>query len=100
MEKAPTGTTVKDVSAADFVSTYAAHLKRVGNIELPQWVDTVKTAPRKELAPYDPDWYFIRVGTFLMTLSLLNCRAWLWLGITAAEMRKRVLKLPMHPSRS
>jgi Ribosomal protein S19e len=63
MEKKPTGTTVKDVSAADFVSTYAAHLKRVGNVELPQWVDTVKTAPRKELAPYDPDWYYIRVGT-------------------------------------
>lgn len=67
MEKTPTGTTVKDVSAADFVSTYAAHLKRVGNIELPQWVDTVKTAPRKELAPYDPDWYFIRVGRFLLS---------------------------------
>jgi Ribosomal protein S19e len=63
MEKAPTGTTVKDVSAADFVSTYAAHLKRVGNVELPQWVDTVKTASRKELAPYDPDWYYIRVGS-------------------------------------
>jgi ribosomal protein S19E (S16A) len=64
MEKTPTGSTVKDVSAADFISTYAAHLKRVGNVELPQWVDTVKTAPRKELAPYDPDWYYIRVGTF------------------------------------
>lgn len=65
MEKTPTGTTVKDVPAADFVSTYAAHLKRVGNVELPQWVDTVKTAPRKELAPYDPDWYYIRVGKSL-----------------------------------
>jgi ribosomal protein S19E (S16A) len=75
MEKTPTGSTVKDVSAADFISTYAAHLKRVGNVELPQWVDTVKTAPRKELAPYDPDWYYIRVGTSRIgsQIRLLNC---------------------------
>jgi small subunit ribosomal protein S19e len=68
MEKTPTGTTVKDVAAADFVSAYAAHLKRVGNVELPQWVDTVKTASRKELAPYDPDWYYIRVGMCLQAI--------------------------------
>lgn len=70
MEKTPTGTTVKDVAAADFISTYASHLKRVGTLELPQWVDTVKTAPRKELAPYDADWFFIRVGMFHRLASL------------------------------
>lgn len=63
MEKKPIGSTVKDVPAAEFISAYAAHLKRVGNVELPEWVDTVKTGSRKELAPYDPDWYYIRVGT-------------------------------------
>lgn len=31
-------------------------------IQLPSWVDIVKTAPHKELAPYDPDWYYIRAG--------------------------------------
>ena len=31
-------------------------------IKLPQWVDIVKTATYKELAPYDPDWYYIRAG--------------------------------------
>ena len=31
-------------------------------IQLPSWVDIVKTAPFKELAPYDPDWYYIRAG--------------------------------------
>ena len=31
-------------------------------IKLPQWVDIVKTATFKELAPYDPDWYYIRAG--------------------------------------
>jgi ribosomal protein S19E (S16A) len=31
-------------------------------IKLPQWVDIVKTGAFKELAPYDPDWYYIRAG--------------------------------------
>lgn len=64
MERTPTGCTLKDVPAAEFVTTYAAHLKRVGLIDLPAWVDTVKTAPRKELAPYDQDWFYIRIGKF------------------------------------
>jgi ribosomal protein S19E (S16A) len=34
-------------------------------IQLPSWVDIVKTAPFKELAPYDPDWYYIRAGEAL-----------------------------------
>lgn len=68
MERTPTGCTVKDVPPAEFVTTYAAHLKRVGQVELPSWVDTIKTAPRKELAPYDQDWFYIRIGTFLAAL--------------------------------
>lgn len=31
-------------------------------MELPEWTDIVKTAKFKELAPYDPDWYYIRAG--------------------------------------
>ena len=56
------GICVKDVAANDFVVAYAAHLKRIGKIEVPKWADLVKTASYKELAPYDPDWYYIRAG--------------------------------------
>lgn len=31
-------------------------------IQLPSWVDLVKTGTFKELSPYDPDWYYIRAG--------------------------------------
>jgi small subunit ribosomal protein S19e len=31
-------------------------------IQLPSWVDVVKTGSFKELAPYDSDWYYIRAG--------------------------------------
>lgn len=31
-------------------------------MQVPAWVDIVKTGAYKELAPYDPDWYYIRAG--------------------------------------
>ncbi|KAF9046706.1 ribosomal protein S19e [Panaeolus papilionaceus] len=53
---------VRDVSADQFISAYASHLKRSGKLEVPVWVDLVKTGSFKELAPYDPDWYYIRAA--------------------------------------
>ncbi|CAI0428447.1 unnamed protein product [Linum tenue] len=68
--------TVKDVSPHEFVKAYAAHPKRSDKtlaaeildesatseasnfepqIELPPWIDIVKTGKLKELAPYDSD---------------------------------------------
>lgn len=36
--------TLRDVSAAEFITAYAAHVKKGGKIQLPEWVDVVKTA--------------------------------------------------------
>lgn len=49
-------------SAEAFIAAYASHLKRSGKLEVPTWVDIVKTGHYKELAPYDPDWYYVRAG--------------------------------------
>ena len=57
------GVTVKDVSAQAFIVKYAQHLKRQGKMEIPKWVDIVKTATHKELAPYSADWYYIRAAS-------------------------------------
>ena len=51
---------VRDVSAQDFIKAYSEHLKRSGKLEVPAWVDIVKTGTFKELAPYDPDWSVAR----------------------------------------
>ncbi|GBG31544.1 40S ribosomal protein S19 [Hondaea fermentalgiana] len=59
----PSGTTVKDVPAQAFIEKYAQHLKRQGKMEIPKWVDVVKTGTQKELAPYSPDWYYIRAAS-------------------------------------
>ena len=57
------GVTVKDVDAQAFVEAYAKYLKRSGRVVLPKYVDYAKTAPRKELAPADPDWYYVRCAS-------------------------------------
>lgn len=59
----PTDSTFSlDFSAEAFISAYASHLKRSGKLEVPTWVDIVKTGSFKELAPYDPDWFYVRSG--------------------------------------
>lgn len=57
-----TGTTVKDIEPSLFIENYSAFLKRSGKLDVPSWVDTVKTGTHKELAPYNPDWYYVRAA--------------------------------------
>jgi len=64
------GVTVKDVAAKDFVVAYAKYLKRSGKIDVPKWADIVKTGAFKELAPYDPDWFFVRTASMARKLYL------------------------------
>merc|ERR1711953_926672 len=35
----------------------------MGKMKVPEWVDLVKTNNRKELAPYDEDWYYVRCAS-------------------------------------
>lgn len=56
------GITVRDVRADAFIAAYAQVLKNNDKFVVPKWADTVKTGVHKELAPYDPDWYYIRAG--------------------------------------
>ena len=45
----PKATSLRDISASEFIAAYAAHLKKGGRLALPDWVDVVKTAPGREL---------------------------------------------------
>lgn len=67
------GVTVKDVSAADFVAAYAKHLKASGKIVPPAWAEYCKTGAGKELAPLNPDWYFIRAASIARHIYLRPC---------------------------
>ena len=63
--------TVRDVSADKFIAAFADSLKNNDKFVVPKWVDVVKTGVHKELAPYDPDWYYIRAGNFKYHYILL-----------------------------
>eukprot|EP01126_Amoeba_proteus_P064051 TRINITY_DN8911_c0_g1_i1.p1 TRINITY_DN8911_c0_g1~~TRINITY_DN8911_c0_g1_i1.p1 ORF type:complete len:157 (+),score=28.34 TRINITY_DN8911_c0_g1_i1:182-652(+) len=64
------GVTVKDVAPDQFIAEYAAHLKRNQWLKLPDWIDLVKTSNAKELAPLDPDWYYIRAASVARKIYL------------------------------
>eukprot|EP00126_Sphaerothecum_destruens_P003114 Sdes_comp16631_c0_seq3m5935 len=66
------GVTVKDVNAHQFVKTYAQFLKKSGKITVPKWADIVKTGAHKELAPYDPDWFYIRCAAVARHVYVRN----------------------------
>jgi small subunit ribosomal protein S19e len=54
--------TVRDVPADAFIAAYAEILKNNDKFVVPKWADVVKGSVANELAPYDPDWFFIRTG--------------------------------------
>jgi len=62
--------TVRDVAAPAFIAAYAEVLKNNDKFVVPKWADTVKTGVFKELAPYDPDWYFIRAAAIVRKIYL------------------------------
>ncbi|XP_062499517.1 small ribosomal subunit protein eS19-like [Corticium candelabrum] len=64
------GVTVKDVNPHAFNKAFAAFLKKSSKLKVPSWVDIVKTGRHKELAPYDPDWYFIRAASIARHIYL------------------------------
>mmetsp|Transcript_35269 Transcript_35269/g.55423 ORF Transcript_35269/g.55423 Transcript_35269/m.55423 type:complete len:91 (-) Transcript_35269:713-985(-) len=64
------GITVRDVAADKFIAAYSAHLKTTGQIELPRWVDFVKTGINRELAPYDEDWFYVRAAAIARKVYL------------------------------
>lgn len=43
-------------------------IARTGKLRVPEQMDIIKTAKYKELAPYDPDWFYIRCASILRHL--------------------------------
>ncbi|XP_054303877.2 small ribosomal subunit protein eS19-like [Pongo pygmaeus] len=75
------GVTVKDVNQQEFVRALAAFLKKSGKLKVPEWVDTVKLAKHKELAPYDENWFYTRAASTAWQL-------YLWGGAGVGSMTK------------
>jgi small subunit ribosomal protein S19e len=62
--------TVKELPAEEFIRGYADYLKKNNQLQMPAWVELVKTSKGKELAPFDPDWLYIRVAAVARKIFL------------------------------
>ena len=58
-------------------------------MELPTWADVVKTASYKELAPYDPDWFFVRAASMARKVYLKGAPPLLPPRASAARIARR-----------
>mmetsp|Transcript_29848 Transcript_29848/g.75563 ORF Transcript_29848/g.75563 Transcript_29848/m.75563 type:complete len:145 (+) Transcript_29848:1157-1591(+) len=54
--------TVRNIPAGLFITVYADFLKKSGRIELPSWLNIVKTGINKSNAPENPNWFFYRLA--------------------------------------
>eukprot|EP00450_Noctiluca_scintillans_P039991 CAMPEP_0194476298 /NCGR_PEP_ID=MMETSP0253-20130528/200_1 /TAXON_ID=2966 /ORGANISM="Noctiluca scintillans" /LENGTH=149 /DNA_ID=CAMNT_0039315151 /DNA_START=68 /DNA_END=514 /DNA_ORIENTATION=+ len=66
--------TLKDLEAEKFIDAFSQHLKRQGRMEMPKWMDIVKTGVSKELAPYDPDWLYVRAASMVRKIYIQGGR--------------------------
>lgn len=63
-ERTFTGVTVKDVPAQDFINAYAQFLQRQGKLEVPGYVELVKTSAGNELPPQESEtWFYKRAAS-------------------------------------
>ncbi|GMR54939.1 hypothetical protein PMAYCL1PPCAC_25134, partial [Pristionchus mayeri] len=60
-------TSVKDVDQDEVVKRIAHFLKQTGKVKVPEWSDLVKLGVTKDMAPVNPDWYYIRAASRVNT---------------------------------
>jgi len=53
-----------------FIALFAKNLEQSGKFEVPEWMDFVKTTTHKQLAPYEPNWLFIRAAAIARQIYL------------------------------
>ncbi|ODQ66633.1 ribosomal protein S19e [Nadsonia fulvescens var. elongata DSM 6958] len=58
------GVSVRDVPAQQFIDAYASFLQRQGRLEVPGYVELVKTSAGNELPPQDAEgWFYKRAAS-------------------------------------
>ena len=65
-------TTMYDVGAQELITKAAQELKKVKEIQPPQWAPFVKTGNHKERPPMDSDWWYMRSASLLRTIYRLG----------------------------
>jgi len=61
---------VQDVPAEDLIQALAEHLKKVPEIEPPEWAPFVKTGSHAERPPQRSDWWYTRAASLMRKVYL------------------------------
>ena len=61
---------VNDINGPTFIKYFSRHLRRTGKMELPKWIDYVKTSCSRYNAPANPDWYYVRAASIIRRIYL------------------------------
>lgn len=65
------GISLRDVPAQQFIDTYAQFLQRQGKLEIPGYVELVKTSAGNELPPQDAEgWFYKRSASIARHIYL------------------------------
>lgn len=65
-----TMTTVYDVSAAQLIDAAKKEMKKLKEIEPPEWSKYIKTGAHKERPPVDPEWWWTRCAAVLRSIYM------------------------------
>lgn len=57
-----------DVPADLLIKRLAEHMKKLSEIEVPEWARYVKTGSHRERPPQNPDWWYVRAASILRKL--------------------------------
>lgn len=65
------GVSVRDVPAQEFINAYAVFLQRQGKLEVPGYVDLVKTSVNSEMPPQESElWFYKRSASIARHIYL------------------------------
>lgn len=57
---------VQDVDRSKLIEAVAEDLKKVKELEMPEWAKFVKTGPGRERVPESLDWWYMRAASILV----------------------------------
>jgi small subunit ribosomal protein S19e len=62
--------TLRDIPASIFISTYANFLKNSGQLQLPSWIEIIKSGSHKIYSPLSNDWIYFRLASLVRRLYI------------------------------
>ena len=70
INKNPSSMTLRDIPASIFISTYGNFLKNSGQIQLPSWIEIIKSGPHKIYSPASNDWVYSRFASLVRRIYI------------------------------